>query len=143
MPPLDFIAYGLLPWYPHMGPADAAIWARYVAANPKAFEAVAYDVPVGAGAEFDVTAGGILGPGIKKLYQRKIDVLGRTPSGLVLVEVKPRATTAALGQLRGYKTLFERDYPAESIAGLLIVTDSLMPEMEFLAQGEGVALAVA
>lgn len=129
-------------WFPHMGPNDAIIWARFILADQTFFEKVCYDIPVGQGAEFDVTAGGILGEGIKKLYQRKIDVVGVKDSTVYIVEVKPRATTAAIGQVKGYVTLFKRDYPEYKNVLPMIVTDSLMPEMQFLCDEEGVRISI-
>ncbi len=128
----DFVAYGRLPWYPHMAVADAAIWERYLA----------YDVAVGAGAEFDATAGGLMGPGINKIYQRKIDVVAVKLTTLFLIELKPRATTAAIGQLQGYATLFKRDYASYGEPRLRIITDSLMPEMQFLADQAHIEIVV-
>lgn len=142
MEPFDFVAYGLLPWYPHMSATDSVIWERYIRAYPKAFDRVSYDVAVGAGAEFDVTAGGILGPGIKKLYQRRIDVLGEKDSRLWIVEVKDRASTSAIGQILGYGSLFKRDHPEHANVGLRLVTNAQLPEMDFLLQKTGIEFIV-
>lgn len=139
---IDWIPFQVQPWYPHMSPADTAIWSRFIAAHRDAFDAVAYDVPVGEGAEFDVTAGGVLGEGIKKLYQRKIDVLARKGDKRYVIELKPRASTAALGQVKSYVRLAERDIPELRGAAPMIITDALVPEMEFLAKEEGVELRV-
>ncbi len=139
---IDFIAYGRLPYYPHMSVADTLIWERYLQEKPAAFDAVAYDVAIGQGAEFDATAGGLLGPGINRLYQRRIDVLAKKGDSLFIIELKPRASTAAIGQVQGYGTIFKRDYPEFKDVQLLIITDSLMPEMQFLAEGAGVGIQI-
>ena len=128
--------------YPHMAASDTDIWNRYIAANPRKYKAVAYDVPVGEGASFDVTAGGVLGGNIAKLYQRKIDVIGLTDLEAEVIELKPRASTAALGQVKNYMRLAARDF--KELRGLrpVIITDVLVPEMEWLAKEEGVELRV-
>ena len=140
---IDFIPYGFLPYYPHMSVADTLIWERYMRKEPKAFDQVSYDVPVGAGAEFDMTAGGILGEGIKKLYQRKIDVVAMKDGRTYLVELKPRASTASIGQIKGYAALFKRDHKEYPNPTLILLTDSLVPEMDFLTKEEGIEMRFA
>lgn len=140
MEQLNFIKYEQRSFYPHMAVADTAIWSRYIANHPDAFAEAAYDVAVGAGAEFDTVVNPATGGDVRKLYQRKIDVVLRDGGGVVLVEVKPRATTAAIGQLTGYATLWRRDFPDFPVTQLVIVTDSIAPEMEYLAHDAGVEI---
>lgn len=142
MDEIPFTKYELSDYYPHMAVADTAIWRRYVEKYPNAFAEAAYDVAIGAGAEFDTVVNPITGGDAKRLYQRRIDVVLRDGGGVILVEVKPRATTAAIGQLDGYAKLWRRDFPNLPITQLVIVTDSLAPEMEFLAHDAGIEIMV-
>lgn len=128
--------------YPHMAPADVAIWNRFMAANPAAFDAVAYDVAIGEGAEFDTVVNAATGGDANRLYQRRIDVVAQAGDVLYIVEIKPRATTSALGQVKGYLRLFRRDFSPKQALQPLIITDSLMPEMDYLAREEGVEIRV-
>ena len=125
-----------------MAPADVAIWNRFMAANPTAFEAVAYDVAVGEGAEFDTNTRPDGGGDVNRLYQRKIDVVAQAGDVLYIIEIKPRATTAAIGQVKGYMRLFARDYNPKQAMQPLIITDSLMPEMQYLCDVENVKIFV-
>lgn len=139
---LDWMPYEKRYWYPHMGPADRAIWERFIEKMPEAFERCAYDVVVGSGLapeEFDAAG---LPASQNRLYQRKIDALGYASNVLTIVECKPRASTSAVGQIKGYGTLFRRDYNYTGDLRLIIVTDNLMPEMDFLAKNEGVSIIV-
>lgn len=128
--------------YPHMMPADVAIWEKYIDKFPMAFERVAYDVAVGEGASFDPTVNDVTGGDINKLYQRKIDVVGQSGRRLHIIELKPAASTAAIGQVRAYVTLFKRDYESDAILVPTVITDLLLPEMQYLATTEGVDLIV-
>lgn len=143
MEPDTFIAYGFLPWYPHMSVADTEIWNRYIRANPTAFDSVAYDVAIGQGAAFDTTAGGVLGGNIGRLYQKRVDVIAKKDEWLYLIELKPRASTAAVGQIQAYAAIFERDYPEYKNIKLLIITDSAMPDLDFVAERGGVEVRIA
>lgn len=140
MDEIPFTKYEQRPFYPHMAVADTAIWSRYVARFPDAFKEAAYDVAIGEGAPFDTVVNPATGGHVNRLYQRKIDVVLRDGGGVILVEVKPRATTAAIGQITGYATLWKRDFPDYPITQLVIVTDSIAPEMEFLAHDAGVEI---
>ena len=124
-------------------PRDVEIWERFIEANPDIFDVVSYDVPVGDGAEFDTVVPHENGGDMNKLYQRKIDVVGRKNGMFFVVEVKPRASTSAIGQVQGYVTLFKRDFTINEPVIPMIVTDQLVPEMEFLARDSGVNLVVA
>lgn len=139
---LEWMEWGKRYWYPHMKPADVAILERFIARFPDAFQKCAYSVPVGTGlAPEDFAAAG-LSPAENYNYQRKIDVLGYAEGVYTIIELKPRASTAAVGQVKGYGTLFRRDYKHAGPLRLMIATDQLMPEMEFLAKNEGVNLIV-
>ncbi len=140
---IEFTTYEKRRKYPHMMPRDVEIWERFIEANPDIFDVVSYDVPVGDGAEFDTTVHVGVASDMRKLYQRKIDVVGRKHGMFFVVEVKPRASTAAIGQVKGYITLFKRDYTINEPVIPMIVTDQMLPEMEFLAKEERVQLFIA
>lgn len=139
---LDFIPYGFLPWYPHMSTADTEIWRRFLLAYPTQFDAVIYDLAVGSGPEFDHTAGGILGDNIKRLWQKRIDVVGKKNDNITIIEIKPAATPYAFGQLQAYAALFERDYDPFLVEELLVITDIKLPDMDFLAHRAGIKIMV-
>ena len=143
MEELVFIPYGKRYKYAGMAPLDRAIWERFIEQNPAAFFEVAYNVAVGAGTALDTVVNKETGGDINRLYQRKIDVVAKAKDGLVIIEIKPRATTSAVGQVKGYKRLFERDFMLTENIGTLILTDELMPDVEFVAKEEGVTILVA
>lgn len=128
--------------YPHMKPHDIAIWERCLVKFPELFDECEYDVPVGSGPEFDPTVSPETGGDNYVLYQRKIDVVGWKGEQLYIVEVKPRAGTSALGQVTGYGKLYERDYAPKTKPKLVVLTDSLLPDMKTLAQQFGVELII-
>ena len=134
--------YMPLAWYPHMGTADAAVWTRYINANPNAFERVWYDVKVGSGPDFSTVVDPATGADVSALYKRKIDVIGLDAGKYTIIEVKPRADTRALGQVKGYKTLALRDLPGIGNPKMLVVCESILPDVLFIAKGEGVELAI-
>jgi hypothetical protein len=139
---LEWLHYEKRYWYPHMAAADITIWNQYLEKNPEAFDLVSYDVAIGEGAQFDLSefAGNVAG--LNRLYQRRIDVLARRGGITTVVELKPRASTSAIGQVVGYHSILQRDNPELQLSRPLIITDQLLPEMQFLADAAGVDIHV-
>lgn len=129
-------------WYPHMMPEDVAIWQRFIEAYPDAYDTVAYDVKVGEVPDFvaghEDEAMQAQGP----LYQRKIDVVGYKGDQIDIIELKPRASTSAFGQVNAYRHLFELEYSPPEKPRAIVMTDQLLPQMEMLAAAAGVEMIV-
>lgn len=140
---LEFVPFEKRYKYPHMMPEDRAIWERFIDANPMAFEMCAYDVPVGSVPEFDTTVNAESGGNAEKLYKKKIDVVAFKGEVLFIIELKPKAGTGTIGQVKGYRTLFKRDYNPKQILQAMIITDEMRPDMEFLAEEERVQILIA
>lgn len=140
---IEFSPYIRREKYKHMGERDAAIWERFILLNPSAFDAVAYDIPVGEGAAFDTVVSPDTGGDQARLYKKKIDVVASRGDVLFIVEVKPEAGLGAIGQVVSYGSLFKREYEPTQALQLAIITDHVKPDMEFLAKEQRVALFVA
>ena len=140
---VEFTPYIRREKYKHMGARDAAIWERFIIANPSAFDAVAYDIPVGEGASFDTVVSPETGGDQARLYKKKIDVVAIKNDVLFIIEVKPEAGLGALGQIAAYKTLFKREYEPVQALQSAIITDLIKSDMEFLAAEQKVAIFVA
>lgn len=143
MDELIFVPYEKRYKYPGMAPKDVAIWERFITANPAAFFECAYNVAVGNGTPHDTVVNADTGGDINRLYQRKIDVIARAKDALWIIELKPRATTSAIGQVNGYATLFVRDFNPTEPVRTMVITDELMPDMEYLSKETGVPVKVA
>lgn len=140
---ITFYPYGPRYKYPHMMPRDIAIWERFLEANPSTFDRVAYDVKVGEGTPMRTVMDGAYGGDVNPLYQRKIDVLAEKDGELFIIEVKPNASSSAIGQVQGYVALFERDFKPAKRVHPIVLTDNLLNEMPFLAKVAGVQVLIA
>ena len=129
--------------YPHMSPEDEKIWERFIDQNPDAYERVAYDFAIGGGAEFDTTVNPVTGAHVGRLYQRRIDVLAQAAGTTFVIELKPRASTSAIGQVAGYAKIIARDLPDAGHVHAIILTDALLTEMDWLAKDQNVAILIA
>lgn len=129
-------------WYPHMKPRDIAIWERFIAANPEAYDTCQYDFHVGDSPTFDTTMDDGSNKNQHMLYQLKIDAIGNKGGKLDIIEVKPAAGPSTIGQVQGYRHLYIRDEKASGNIGIVIVTDEEKLNMRFLCEAAGVKLIV-
>ena len=111
--------------YPHMIWEEAIVWERFIDANPGYFDSVDYDFRVGVGAQPDESFTPNYQRMVKMLSQHRIDVLGWNGDKPTIVEVKGRAIISTLGQVLGYKTLFEREFNVFGTAEMLVVCDRI------------------
>lgn len=129
--------------YPHMKPNDVAIWERFIAKNPDAYDLVDYDVIVGDRPRFDTVVSKETGGDALDLYRRKIDVLGYKGDTIDLIEVKPEASPAALGQLLGYVSLYKLYRDPNATIRPVLLTDVLKTDMALLAYEMGITILLA
>ena len=138
----EIYPYGKRNWYPHMMPEDVAIWERFMQQFPDMYDSCEYDVKVGQPPEFVTGHDDEAMRAQAPLYQRKIDVVGYKGDQIDIIELKPRASTSALGQVNGYRHLYMRDYTPPETPKAVVITDQLLPEMDELAAAAGVQLVV-
>jgi hypothetical protein len=129
-------------WYPHLSPAEAALWHKFIAKNPDAYERVAYDVKVGTIPNFVMEQEDEAIRKQASLYRYKIDVVGFKGSQVDIIELKQGATMRAIGQVKGYRKLYLRDIDAIARGEDVIITDVLLPDMEELAGEEKVKVVI-
>lgn len=119
--------------YQHLMKRDLAVWERWLTQYGSEFDAVAYDVAVGG------TAPNLEGisdddrRGWMYTTALKIDALARDDTGVWIIEVKPSASVSAIGAAVSYPLVLARDEPDLIIAGAGIVTESITPDLEWLA----------
>ena len=76
------------------------------------------------------------------LGRKRLDAVGRKAGTTTLVEIAPVAGTHDLGQLMVYKSMWNREHPAEPGPGLMLVTDFAKPDMATCCDDLGVELVV-
>ena len=128
--------------YPHMKPFDREIWERFIEKFPDAYDTCQYDFNVGDAPPFNPMGDNDEDLNQDALYRLKIDVIGHKNGKIDIIELKPKAGPSTIGQVKGYQHLYMRDEESKITPGLIIITDQLMPNMDFLAKQEGVKIIV-
>jgi hypothetical protein len=117
--------------FAHMGPADAAVWERYLMSSHPHFVSLEYDVRLGGQTGTVTDAGGDMRDMWEALVKKRVDVIARTTTERWIVEVKPTASMAALGQALSYLWLWENergdDVPTRAVVVASKVDEDLVP----------------
>ena len=125
--------------YPHMFPGDVAVWERFLDSYGSIYTGFQYDIMCGVECEQF--------PRWEENYRRdaavlsrlRIDAVGYRSDGIDIIEVKPRAGAAAIGQILTYRDLFIQDYkPSQSVRGV-IVTGIVDENVKAIADKQGIA----
>lgn len=138
----EIFAYTTRNSYPHMSVADTQIWNRFLAKFPDAYERVQYDFHVGNPPPFNPLLDDGTDANQDMLYKLRIDVLGHNGANIDVIEIKPNAGASAIGQLTSYKKLYVRDEEPTGRVQMVLVTDVLKPNMDFLCEQEGIKLII-
>jgi len=109
--------------YPHMIGEDVKIWNRYLKSNYKDFYSVDYDVHIGEGLPPDPAWSANIAAMAKTITQRRIDVVGYRDTQITICEVKFNPRIGVLGQLLGYKILYQQTFPNHPPPDLMLICD--------------------
>lgn len=138
----DIFKYEKRPNYPHMSVADTLIWNRFLDKYPDAYKQCQYDFHVGEAPPFNTLMDDETDANQDMLYRLRIDVVAGSPLGIDIIEIKPKAGPSSIGQLKSYATLYIRDEEPTDKVGMIIITDTLVPNMDYLCKSEGIKLIV-
>lgn len=139
---VEFFIYEKRYWYPHMKPNDIEIWERFIDQYPDAYKKCQYDVSVGEIPQFMEERSSPQGQAMRELYRLKIDVVAYHDGGIDIIELKPSAGASTIGQVIGYVELYKKEYKPSVFIQPIIVTNELKPNMQFLADQQGVIIKV-
>ena len=126
--------------YTHMSPVDKVIWERFIDTYPNKYDSVQYDFRVGDPPPFNPLMPDGEDLNQDALYRLRIDVVGRDGNNRNIIEIKPNAGPSTIGQVKSYKALYTRDEEPKGITSMLIITDKIQPNMEWLCKLENVKI---
>lgn len=132
------LQYGKRYKYPHMIGDDAVIWERFMDLFPKKFETVDYDFRVGSGVPVPPGEPENYARMMTMLSQKRIDVVGWKNESPTIIEVKRRVGLGTLGQVFGYRILFERDLANIKSPEILVVCEEITADDRVVLEVSGV-----
>lgn len=129
--------------YPHMIGEDRDVWERFIKKNPDYFDEVEYDVHVGEGAKLPDDWEEKDRGWAKELTQKRIDVIGYKDERIILVEVKRRVVIGTLGQVLGYKFLYEREKNLVNKTESIVIAGIIYRDDQDVLEHYGIEILVA
>ena len=109
--------------YPHMLQEDIIIWRRFIENGDFLPDVVWYDIHCGNHVGLSVDDPDWMKQMSLGITRKRIDVVGRVGSSYWIIEVKPRATYDAFGQVIFYAEQFKKDYKKNGQIYPVIITD--------------------
>ena len=129
---LRWWSYAPLASFPHLGLLETKIWREFLRQYPLFFDRVTYDVGVGETAPTAENETDNYVRMVKRLSEKRIDVVATKQDMLYLVEIKHWASSVQLGQLLIYKSLFQQRFPDAPVPNLLILCQ--MPAIDLFSE---------
>lgn len=108
-----------------MARQDVAIWRRFLRHDHPQIVSVAYDVRVGQERVLPDNTEPEFVSMWATLTKKRVDAVVETPLQLWIIEVKPVASMAALGQALTYALLYRREFAAKKPVVPVVVCDHL------------------
>lgn len=124
--------------FTHMSMQEKAIWLRFLQAGGTQFRPFHYDVRVGDGLQMPPGSSGYDIRAARALTTKRIDVLYFDGPIAVIVEVKVRAGTTAVGELITYRDLYMKTPGFTGMTRMVLVTDELQPDMASVLDSLGI-----
>jgi len=119
---------------------DTAIWTQFLNNGDFIPEQVWYDVRCGDKGELPDDPPDWMTKMAWHLLRKRIDVIGRVGPAYWVIEVKPRASYDAFGQVLYYSYAFEIEYSPGGEVVPVIVTDLVDPDILPLCSEVGVVV---
>jgi len=126
--------------YRHMMAEDTAIWRKFINNGDYLPDVVWFDVRVGDMGTLPENPPDWMTKMAWHLLRKRIDVVGRVGVDYWVIEVKPRASYEAFGQVVYYSYAFEREYKTGGEIVPVIVTDFVDPDILPLCSEVGVVV---
>ena len=110
LPGEPFYNYAAMSSYPGMSVEDTATWNQFIVQYPNFCRHVHYNVRVGKGAYYSPNTPPNYQKMISDLSMLRIDAITIHSDIIRVIEVKPRGTTTAVGQLITYDQLLREKF---------------------------------
>lgn len=103
----------IMPTYPHMLAEDTIVWTEFLKQNRTPISGVWYDIHVGGAIQIGDASDIIAQKVASGVSRKRIDVVCKVHGGYWVVEIKPIANMASLGQIITYFRLFVAEYAVQ------------------------------
>ncbi len=125
---------------PHMAGRDLGIWAIWRKQLPFPYQGFYFDATIGTPPAGDPSLLPATNIAWAFLLASRIDALGVLPNEWHIIEIRRGADKAAVGALKGYAFLWNRDPPDHRPIRTILVTDAMDSDARAFAESEGITV---
>lgn len=128
--------------FPHLLPAEALLWARFLARYGSQWDAFEYDLRLGQGVPTDPNLLPVYQEMATRLSLKRVDAVGWKDGQATLFEVNPSGSRTAIGAIRLYEWLFRDQFPQSPPPHLAVVLGRCDHDCLRYYQGTGVQVFI-
>ena len=128
--------------YPALMPLEVAVLKEWLRLHESEYDRFDYNVRVGVGHDPGPTYPQNMRDMGIAITQKRIDAIAWKGNDPTLIEVKNRATLAAVGQIVSYDVLFKQDNPLSPEPKLLLIASKFDPDVYPVLRTQGVDYAI-
>jgi hypothetical protein len=126
--------------YPGMPALESNISRAWIRLHAYEYDLLEFNVRVGQGQEIQPGVTGATAQQFSNITRKRIDIAAHFGTLVDLVEVKPRASMGAIGQLLGYRHLWQEDFPLIAVRQLLVLAQVADSDVSRAAAAQGITV---
>lgn len=126
--------------FPQMPVLESYVAREWIKANIDNLDAIDFNVRLGDGLDLGPNYDDATRLQAKLLSQKRADIVARIGDTVTLVEVKDRLSLSAMGQLLGYRTLYQLAHPEVAEVKLLAIGRDASQDVPEVLRAHGVSV---
>lgn len=140
MPPANLDHLIAQDYFPGLEAGESQVAHAWLVARGALYDRIDFNVRLGVGVEPPAE---LVEPYLSMatdLSRKRADIIAVAGDVTTIIEVKIRASLGAIGQLLGYKALYEREHPDIGSARLSILARRVDPDAQYAISQNGIDL---
>ena len=140
MPPANLGVLLTQMQYPGMTFVESEITRAWLHRHGPEYDEILFNVRLGEGVQLEEEYSAEIVRMAKLITTKRADIVARVDGQVDLVEVKIRVAFPVIGQLLGYRGLWNRDHPEAPVRRLLAIGRAVVPDMAAIIEETGVVI---
>lgn len=116
--------------YPGMPKAESDITRAWIRQHGAGYDKLDFNARLGTGAQIQPGISPATAAQFTQLTKKRADIIAYKADLVDIIEVKPRMSLSAIGQLLGYQHLWELDQFAPRVQNLIAVAQIIDPDVQ-------------
>jgi hypothetical protein len=140
MPPPNLAQLLVQIQYPGMTFVESEIARAWIGRHGAEYDEILFNVRLGEGQDVGPEYPEEIRRMARLLTQKRADMVARDGRVVDLIEVKVRIAFPVIGQLLGYRGLWQREHPDLPVRNLIAIGRDVVPDMEEIIRENGITI---